>query len=204
MDINDNNLGNRKTIASSCIDDTATVPEVKWYVAIVNNRSEKVIADKLTKLGIENYVPTQTIFKVWKNGRKAKVERVVISSVVFIHCTEQQRREIVKLPFIFRFMTNKAGSSSPSSISKPIAVVSENEINQLKFMLGQSDIPVTITDRVYKVGDKVRVIRGSLIGLEGEVFNLQPDKSEVVVVLEHFGCARLQIDTVNLEAINDK
>lgn len=69
-------------------------------------------------------------------------------------------------------------------------------------MLGQSDVPVTITDRPYKVGDKVRVIRGSLKGLEGEVFSTDSDKSDVMVALEFFGCAKLHIDTINLEIIN--
>lgn len=182
------------------VDDAVGVSKAKWFIAIVNNKSEKVSSQKLDNLGIENYTPVQTVFRVWKNGRKAKVDQVVIPSVIFIHCTEAQRREVVKLPFIFRFMTNKAGSS-PNSLSKPIAVVSDKEIRQLKFMLGQSDVPVTITDRKYKVGDKVRVIRGSLAGLEGEVFQTESSKSEVMVTLEFFGCAKLLIDTVNLEII---
>lgn len=186
------------------VDDAVGVSGAKWFVAIVNNRSEKAYGERLSKTGIENYVPTQTIFKVWKNGKKAKVERVVIPSIIFIHCTEEQRREIVKLPYIFRFMTNKAGTSSATSLNKPLAVISDKEINTLKFMLGQSDIPVTISDRVYKIGDKVRIIRGGLAGLAGEVYGMDTDKSEVIVALEYFGCAKLMIDTINLEVINDK
>lgn len=186
------------------VDDAVGVPEAKWFVAIVNNRSEKADAEKLTKIGIENYVPTQTTFKVWKNGKKAKVEKVVISSIIFIHCTEEERKEIVKLPYIFRFMTNKAGTASANFGNKPLAVISDEEIKRLQFMLGQSDIPVTITDRTYRKGDKVRVIRGSLAGLEGDVLSVETDKSEVLVALEYFGCAKLQIDTVNLEIINDR
>lgn len=172
----------------------------KWFVAIVNNRSEKAYGEKLSKIGVENYVPTQTTLRVWKNGKKAKVERVVIPAIIFVRCTEEERREIVKLPYIFRFMTNKAGASG-NSMNKPIAVVSDSEIEQLRFMLGQSDVAVTITEHVHKPGDKVRIIRGSLAGLEGEVFGLDANKSEVIVALECFGCAKLTIDTVNLEPV---
>lgn len=189
------------TTVPSGVDGAVCLQKTKWFVAVVNNRSEKADSERLTKLGIENYVPTQSTVRVWKNGRKSKVDRVVIPAVVFVHCTEEERREIVKLPFIFRFMTNKAGSTA-NSLGRPIAVVSDNEIRQLKFMLGQSDVPVTISDRVFNVGDKVRVIRGSLAGLEGEVFDREDDKSEVVVALEFFGCAKLMIDTVNLEIVN--
>ena len=193
---------NSSTTIPSGVDGAVGVPNAKWFVAIVNSRSEKANAEKLTKMGIENYVPTQVVFRVWKNGKKARVENVVITGVIFIHCTEEKRREIVNLPFIFRFMTNRAGTASDRSFNKPLAIISDNEINRLKFMLGQSDIPVTITDRPYKVGDKVRVIRGGLAGLEGEVYGMDATNSEVIVALETFGCAKLMIETMNLEMVN--
>ena len=174
-----------------------------WYVAIVNNRSEKAVAEKLTCSGVENYVPTQIVYHLWKNGRKAKVEKVMIPAVVFIKCTEKMRREIVKLPYVFRFMTNKAVGDDDNSCRKHIAIVSDDEVQRMKFMLGQSDIPVAISERPFRVGDRVRVIRGSLAGLEGEVLNMKSAQSELVVSLEFFGCARLLIDTVNLEVIKE-
>ena len=186
------------------VDSAVGVAGSKWFVAIVHFHSEKQSAEKLTKMGIETYLASQKEIRVWRNGRKSKVDRIVIPATLFIHCTEEERREIVKLPFIYRFMTNKAGTASAESLNKPLAIIPDSEIKQLKFMLGQSDVPVTISDRPYKVGDKVRVIRGSLKGLEGEVFSAESDKSEVMVALEFFGCAKLLIDTVNLKVINDK
>jgi len=182
------------------VDDAVGLGKSYWFVAIVNHNSEKKSSEKLNNLGIENYLPTQTELRVWKNGRKVKVDRIVIPSTIFIYCTEQKRREIVGLPFIFRFMTNKAGSIKDST-NKPLAIIPDNEIERLKFMLGQSDIPVEITEKPFKTGDKVRVIRGILAGLEGEVMNMNSTKSELIVALDFFGCAKLSIDTVNLEII---
>lgn len=198
----DNDILCNSTAGLSGVDDAVGVERRQWFIAILNNRSEKATAEKLNDLGIENYLPTQTVVRVWKNGKKAKVVKVVIPAVIFIHCTERERREIVALPFIFRFMTNKAGVATNSG-GKPLAIVSDEEINRLKFMLGQSDIPVAITDRPYKKGDRVRVLRGCLAGLEGEVLDLKSSQSELTVCLEHFGCAKLVIDTLNLEVIND-
>jgi len=172
----------------------------RWFIAILNSRSEKATAERLTRLGVENYLPTQDEVRVWRNGRRARVERVVIPSVIFVRCTEPERREIVSLPYINRFMTNKAGSSAVTG-GKPLATVSDDEIHRLKFMLGQSDIPVTITDRPYRVGDRARVVRGCLKGLEGEVIAVSPSQSELTIGLEHIGYARLVIDTVNMELI---
>lgn len=181
-------------------DGAASVPCSKWFVAIVSNNTEKACAERLTRLGVENYVPVQTVVRVWKNGRKAKVDRVVIPAVVFIKCSEAKRREVVALPFINRFMTNKA-ASTPDGMAKPLATVNDREIKQLKFMLGQSDIPVTVMERSYSKGERVRIIRGSLTGLEGEVIDAGDGRSELTIALEYFGCAKLVIDTVNLAPV---
>ena len=182
------------------VGDAVGIEKTQWYVAIVNHNTEKSCAEKMSKMGIITYLPIQTEHKIWRNGRKAKVDRVVIPSTIFIYCTEQARREIVKLPFINRFMTNKAGSTIYSK-NKPLAIIFDREIALLKFMLGQSDIPVEIIDKKFKTGDKVRVIRGSLLGLEGEIIDSKNAKSEIIVALEFFGCARLSIDSVNIERI---
>ena len=186
--------------ATDVVDDAVGMGKSYWFVAIVNHNSEKQSSEKLTKMGIVNYLPTQTEIRIWKNGRKSKVDRIVIPSTIFIYCTEERRKEIVALPFIFRFMTNKAGTIKDSA-NKPLAVISENEIERLKFMLRQSDVPVEITDLPFKKGNNVRVIRGCLVGLVGKVIDSNNTKSELIVDLEFFGCARLLIDTINLEII---
>lgn len=186
--------------ATDVVDDAVGVPKSYWFVAIVNHNSEKQSSEKLSKMGVVNYLPTQTEIRVWRNGRKSKVDKIVIPSTIFINCTEQTRKKIVNLPFIFRFMTNKAGSIKGFT-NKPLAIISDTEIERLKFMLGQSDIPIEITEKPFKIGDKVRVIRGDLAGLEGEVMDLKNAKSELIVGLNFFGCAKLSIETVNLEII---
>lgn len=193
-------LSKRIAPVTDVVGDAVGMPKIYWFVAIVNHNSEKTSSEKLNKLGVETYLPTQTELRVWRNGRKSKVERVVMPSTLFIHCCETTRKGLVGLPFIFRFMTNKAGTPS-KDMNKPLAIISDEEIDRLKFMLGQSDIPVEITEKPFKSGDCVRVIRGDLKGLEGEVLNLNSSKSELIVGLNFFGCAKLTIDTVNLELI---
>lgn len=192
-----NTVTNSGSTAAYVVDDAVGVAKSYWFVAIVNHNSEKSASEKLEKLEIRHYLPVQTELRVWKNGRKSKVDRVVIPSTIFIYCTEQQRREIVGLPFINRFMTNKAGTSN--GVNKPLAIIPDKQIKQLKFMLCQSDTPITISKKPFNRGDVVRVIRGSLAGLEGEVMDLSKDRTELIVVIDYFGCAKLEIDTINVE-----
>lgn len=183
----------------SGVDDAVGVPPGKWFVAIVNSRHEKTVAEKLEALGHSAYVAAQKEMRVWKNGRRKVVDRVVIPSVVFVNCTEKTRREIVNLPYIFRFMVNRSAESG--ALNKPVAVIPDNEIAKLKFMLGQSDYPVNFEPISFKVKDNVRVIRGSLTGLVGEVVKESDGAHTLTVVIEHLGCAKVNIDAQDVELL---
>ena len=103
------------------------------------------------------------------------------------------------LPYISRFMTNKA---SGNSTAKPLAVIPDRQIEVLRFMLGQSDVPVTMTERSYRKGDRVRVARGKLCGLEGEVVTTDDGQSELVVRIDILGCAKVLISAIDIEPID--
>lgn len=181
------------------VDDAVGVPEVKWFVAIVKPRQEKSVAERLLALGYEAYVAAQKELHVWKNGRRKMIDRVVIPSVVFINCTERQRREIVALPYISRFLVNRTADTG--KLNRPVAVVSGKEIEKLKFMLGQSDYQVEFGPVTYKIRDRVRVIRGSLLGLVGEISDTSEGAQTLTVVIDQLGCARVTISSQDVEMI---
>ena len=78
-----------------------------WYVAVVNNRSEKACQDRLRKRlknetdsekAYEVYVPIQQEMSIRHDGKRKKVDRIVFPALVFIRCTDSVRRkEIVCL-----------------------------------------------------------------------------------------------------------
>lgn len=183
----------------SGVDGAVGVPEVKWFVAIVNSRHEKSVAEKLQTTGLETYVATQKEMRVWTNGRRKIVDRVVISSMVFVKCTEQQRREIVNLPYVNRFLVNRSADSN--GLNKPVAVIGDAEIQKLKFMLGQSDTPVEFAPTEFRINDTVRVIRGNLRGLEGEIRANSDGTNTLVVSLSLLGGATVHIDPKDVEKI---
>ena len=171
-----------------------------WFVALVKQNTEKSSKEKLTRLGYYCYVPVQEELRIWKNGKKAIIERVVIPSVVFVRCTESVRKEVVNLPFVYRFMTNNAGDTTQTG-HKPLASIPDEQINKLQFMLGNSDTPVSFSSAPYKKGDFVRVIRGKLLGLTGEIQKIDDKHSELTVSLDFLGNASLKIETINVEPI---
>ena len=184
----------------SGVDDAVGVPEAKWFVAIVNSRHEKSVAENLINLKVECYVATQKEMRVWKNGKRKLIDRVVIPSMVFVKCTERERRDIVGLPFVNRFMVNRTVETN--GLNKPVAVIRDAEIEKLKFMLGQTERPVDFVPDVYRVRDAVRVVRGSFQGLTGEILSNSDGSHDLLVGISLLGGARMLIDPVDVEKID--
>lgn len=182
------------------VDGAGGVSDAKWFVAIVNPRHEKTVADKLQKINLETYVAIQQEVHQWANGRRKKVDRVVIPSMVFVKCSEQERRRIVTLPYILRFLVNRSGSSA-NGLNKPIAVIGEAEMEKLKFMLGHSDTPVEFVPTEFRIHDTVRVIRGNLAGLEGEIRANSDGTHTLLVSLSVLGGALLHIHPHDVEKL---
>lgn len=180
-------------------DGAVGVPEAKWFVAQVNSRHEKKVSERLQEFGLESFVATQEEMHIWKNGRRKKVERVVIPSVVFVRCTESKRREIVALPYINRFMVDRTVKSGPNS--SRVAVIPSAQIAKLRFMLGQTEVSVNFTPTVFHVNDNVRVIRGRLAGLEGEILKKSDGTHTLTISLSLLGGATVLIAPQDVEKI---
>lgn len=182
------------------VDDAVGVQKNCWFVAIVNNKSERQCAQRLEKLGYECYVPTQTELHIWRTGVKKKVERIILPSMVFIHTTEHERKQnIVALPYVNRFMSNRACTANAFG-KHPIAVIPDNQIQRLKFILGNADAPVEFDQMLFKLGDKVRVARGSLTGAEGNVIECG-DATYFAIQVDFLGVAKVKVKKEDLEFV---
>ena len=164
----------------------------RWIAALVQMCTEKKVGERLTKLGVENYVPTQTEIRQWSD-RKKKVERVVIPMVVFVHTDEKTERTLRMQSFIRKILTYPGQTTA--------AVIPDDQIDRLKFMLRQSDSPVEMMEQHLQVGDKVHIVRGALRGLEGEFYK-NMDKSMVAIHIEALGYACVSVSVEDIEKID--
>lgn len=172
----------------------------KWFIAIVPNNTEKVSSERLERLGYEVFVPTQQRVSIWKDGRRKTRDTILIPGKVLVHCTERQRLDMVSLPFVKKFMVNLAGDKDAYG-KRPIAVVPDWQIEKCKFMLGQSQIPVTFTPLAYSPGMDVKIIRGALAGLEGVVTDHNSQQTVVHISIDFLGDATVTIDAIDIEKL---
>ncbi len=181
------------------VDDAVGVPNRQWFVAIVGRNTEKACRERLSALGYESYVATQMETRVWRTGQKKQVERVLISNILFIHVTERERLEIVKLPYINYFLTDKAGHTNDFG-RHPLAVIPDSQMDMLRFMLYHADSPVSFTSEPLRLGDHIRVVRGQLTGCEGYVAK-DGNQTHLVVRIGFLGSAQVSISSDDLEKI---
>lgn len=187
--------------AAQNADDTVGVTPLHWYIAIVNNRSEKSCSDKLAALGYESYVPVQTVVRTRKGGKKVYVNHVVLSALVFVRTSEKDRKtHVAALPFIKRFMTDPAKRGNPSMAS-PVAIIPDHQMQSFRFMIEHAETPVQIDGVIFHPGERVKVVRGHLAGMEGTVRLTAEGKSRLCISLDILGCASVEIDKSYLELI---
>lgn len=180
------------SVSAANVTDDRIACSKSWIAIQCRPRSEKKVAELLEKKGVEIYLPIQKQLRKWSDRIK-KVDVVIIPMIVFVENNSIQISEIIKFPNVIKIF------SSPGS--KFPAVISDEEIYKLKFILGQSDIPVEYDPSIFKVDDTVRVVRGNLMGLTGKVLESGDGLAELIVNLPLLGGARLKIEKINLEVI---
>ncbi len=163
-----------------------------WVAACTRSRSEKKACAAISKLGLEYYLPTQTHIRQWSD-RKKKVEVAVIPMTIFVNLTESDILTVKRLPLIFRLL------SMPGS--DKVARIPSDDIDKLKFILGQSESPVDFDTSAFHINTNVRVVRGPLMGLEGQVISSDNESSEIIVRIGILGGARMSIGKIDLELI---
>ena len=164
-----------------------------WIAVLVQMNTEQKVSTKLSKLGITNYVPTQTEIHQWSD-RKKKIERIVIPMVVFVQVDKEIEKSLITYSFIYKFI------SYPGQ--KEAAIIPDEQMEKLKFMLHNADSNVEVSDSVYEVGEDVEIVRGPLKGFSGELCYFEKGKPKVGIYLELFGYACVSVDINDVKSKN--
>lgn len=168
-------------------------PQKQWLVAYVKSCMEKKTAERLTAMGIEHYLPVQTVERRWSD-RVKRMEKLVLPLMIFVHVTPKERPLPLTLSAVSRYMVLR-GQHTP-------AVIPDQQMERFRFMLDYSSEAVKFSASSLSPGDPIRVIKGPLTGLEGELVNLN-GKHQVVIRIDLLGCAHVEIPVGYVERIAD-
>lgn len=166
----------------------------RWLVAFVRVCHEKKTSERLTKMGIENFLPIQREVHQWSDRRKV-VDRVILPMMIFVYVDRHEQKQVLTLSAISRYMVLR-GESTP-------AVIPDRQMSRFKFMLDYSDETISMNTSPLAPGERIRVIKGPLTGLEGELVNVN-GKSKVAVRLTMLGCACVDMPAGCVERASEK
>ena len=146
---------------------------MNWYVIYTKSRSEKMVADKLAKAGIEVFCPLLKRKKLWSDRWKW-VEEPLFRSYCFVRLEDSDRDNIFSVPGVVRYVFH---------CGKP-AIIREKEMDLLKSWLAEYDHESIQTENL-NVNDRIRIRSGALMDKEAEV--LESNGNYALLLLEDLG-----------------
>lgn len=125
-----------------------------WWALYTRHQHEKVVAEMLAAKGFEVFLPVYDSIRRWKDRRKV-LTLPLFPCYVFVRGRVDRRLQVVSTPGVHMLLTR----------GEQIAVVPEQEIGAIRRAV-QGSFRVE-PHPFLKCGDRVRVTRGSLEGVEG-------------------------------------
>ena len=164
-----------------------------WFAARTRCGAEFSVAGRLDRLGVERFVPTERR-RHTRGG--ASYERPIIPSLVFLCATKRQACALANeeaLPV--RYLIDPA--------TRSLLVVPDKQLEDFRRVLDLSTDEGGMMDRPLELGERVRVVKGVLSGVEGFVLELR-GRTYVVVRLLDSWFAKASVPRAWLEPMDKK
>jgi transcription antitermination factor NusG len=163
--------------------------EKKWFALYTRARWEKKVSEILTRKKFENYCPINKVVRQWSD-RKKIVHEPLFTSYVFVRVSEFDITSLRQIQGVVNFVY---------WLGKP-AVVRDSEIEAIRDLLA-GHVNIKLEKTPINANDKVRVLSGPLMELEGEVLSV---KSRTVrVALPSLGYLMFaEVETENIKVIS--
>lgn len=148
--------------------------EKKWFAVYTRYRAEKFVCERLTKKGIENYVPLLKYTRVYTRKKK-QVELPLISCYIFVHITKDEYLKVLQTENVISFLKIRGAMIS----------IPQNEIDIMRWVVGE-ELVEKVHNGPLEKGMKVEVVSGNLTGIKGTVIK-RKSKKYVQVALNSLG-----------------
>jgi transcription termination/antitermination protein NusG len=167
-----------------------TLGEASWYAVLTRSRQEKVSASMLESFGIENFLPLTIERRQWSD-RKQLVNVPLFPGYLFVRIPmlRDAQLRVLTVPGVVRFIGNHTG---PQSI--PAAEI-ENVQTVLSYRVECTPCSMP------KIGDRVRIFRGVLAGIEGTLVRCGSDSSLVISVETIQQSIAIRVDRSDIEPV---
>lgn len=155
-----------------------TEETISWYALKVFYNRTAALEKKVSSLGVETYIPMQTLEKYDSDGLHYE-EKPLVNSLMFIRCKESWLTSFKRdNPDDFMFYSSP-GSKRPGPID-------DEEMRMFMFVTsadrGRNLHYFGESDSAFKTGQRVRVINGIYKGAEGYIKRIKKDRKLIVSI----------------------
>ena len=159
-----------------------------WWAVYTRHQHEKSVADQLERKGLEVFLPLYESDRRWKDRTKT-LTLPLFPSYVFVRGDSERRLQIVSTPGAHMIVSNGSRFSE----------IPEEEIDAIRRAL-QSKHAVEPHPLLH-AGDRVRVIRGALEGLEGILVRKRNSYRLILTVAMLAQSAAVEVSALDVEPI---
>jgi transcription antitermination factor NusG len=161
----------------------------RWYAVYTSSRHEKRVAQLLNARDVSCYLPLYSTVRQWQDRRK-KVELPLFPGYVFVQIALRSRLQVLTIPGVVQIVSFD-GQPSP---------VSDAEMDALRSGLAKG---AQFRPHPYlKVGNRVRVRRGPLEGIQGILLRRKDSFRLVLSVDLIMRSVSVEVDEADVEAAN--
>ena len=138
-----------------------------WYAIYVRSSHEVQVAKRFIGRGIEHYLPQYQVEHRWKNRCTRKLDLPLFPGYIFACILRSDRVRVLEVPSVL-YLVGTAGRPTP---------LAETEIEAMRSGL---QVRNALPHPFLKVGERARIRRGALAGMEGVILR---DNNSLRVVL---------------------
>jgi len=170
----------------------ALTPQLHWYAARTKRNQEQIIKSKLEKLNIVNFAPFHTVLRQWSDRRK-KVNVPVIPNIVFIRTDYKTSINIPNIYGVEISYLRRLGTTQH-------LVVPDKQMDDFILLCNSNHQITMLSNGLLRKHDKVRIIKGSLFGVEGELIS-DCDRKQLIVRLDGIAHFTVNVSEEYLEKL---
>jgi transcription antitermination factor NusG len=162
---------------------------VLWYALYTKPRFEKKVAGQLQDKHIESYLPLKRVLKQWSD-RKKWVEEPLFRSYIFIHTDLRDQQRALCTHGVLKLV---AFGNQP-------ALVRDEEIDIIRrILLEDTDVESCLP---VSVGDRIEIVRGPLMGIQGRLEEIRSSKRLVLVIDSIKQALRFSVNLSDIKVIS--
>lgn len=166
-----------------------------WWAARTRNGQELSIRKTLAELGVDHFIPTREVIRE-KGGHRQAVEAPAVPCLIFLRATKTEALSLANgrgLPIWY--MIDRS--------TRTLLTVPDKQMDDFRRVIETDPDALCPAGTEFAPGDRVRVVKGELTGIEGEILQ-EPRRTYVTISLGRLLCAKVQIRKSWLKLVEHK